>query len=75
MSTAEHANFAGIHALSSRGAGYAVARKCLEVQAEAESRDPSLHTAQRVVLHPDARSWYVGALGETNRVWRTGGLA
>lgn len=60
----ERADFAGINALSSRAAGYAVAKKCLEVQHEAEQRDPSLRTDRRVVLHEDARSWYTGALGE-----------
>lgn len=58
------ADFAGIQALSSRGAGYAVAEKCLQVQADAEARDPSLKAAGRVRLHDDAWSWYVGALGE-----------
>ncbi|WP_349897661.1 hypothetical protein [Parafrigoribacterium soli] len=57
-------DFAGIQALSSRAAGYAVAAKCLEVQAEAEARDPSLKTRAGVRLHDDAWSWYVGALGE-----------
>src|ERR1700712_3858316 len=57
-------DFAGIQALLSRGAGYAVAQKCLEVQAEAEAKDPSLRTEQRVVLHEDAWPWYQGALGE-----------
>ncbi len=59
-----HVDFAGIQALSSRAAGYAVAAKCLEVQAEAEARDPSLKTRDGVRLHDDAWSWYVGALGE-----------
>jgi hypothetical protein len=58
------ADFAGIQALSSRGAGYAVAEKCLQVQADAEALDPSLRTADGVRLHDDAWSWYVGALGE-----------
>lgn len=62
--TGEHTNFAGIQALTSRGAGYAVAQKCLEVQAAAEARDPSLRTDKRVVLHGDAWPWYTGALGE-----------
>jgi len=57
-------DFAGINALSSRPAGYAVAQKCLEVQAEAEAADPWLRAEERIVLHPDARSWYLGALGE-----------
>src|SRR5690554_2915409 len=58
------ADFAGIQALSSRGAGYAVAEKCLQVQADAEARDPSLNSPGGVRLHEDAWSWYVGALGE-----------
>jgi len=62
--TGEHTDFAGIQALSSREAGYAVALKCLEVQTKAESRDPSLRTRQRVILHDDAWPWYQGALGE-----------
>ncbi|MHC5796662.1 nuclease-related domain-containing protein [Lacisediminihabitans sp. FW035] len=62
--TAQHTDFAGIQALSSRAAGYSVARKCLEVQSQAESRDPSLRTPARVALHDDAWPWYQGALGE-----------
>ena len=62
--TGERTDFAGIQALSSREAGYAVALKCLEVQTKAESRDPALRTAQRVILHDDAWPWYQGALGE-----------
>jgi hypothetical protein len=57
-------DFGGIQALSSRSAGYAVAAKCLQVQADAEARDPSLKTAYGVRLDPEARSWYIGALGE-----------
>jgi hypothetical protein len=59
-----NAGLAGIHALSSRGAGYAVALKCLQVQAHAEARDPSLHFGSHVTLHSDAWPWYTGALGE-----------
>jgi Nuclease-related domain len=59
-----NADFAGTHALSLRGAGYAVALKCLQVQAHAEARDPSLHSGSHVTLHPDAWPWYTGALGE-----------
>jgi hypothetical protein len=62
--TSARVDFAGIHALASRGAGYAVALKCLEVQADAETRDPSLRTARGVNLHTDAWPWYAGALGE-----------
>ncbi|WBU37875.1 nuclease-related domain-containing protein [Homoserinibacter sp. YIM 151385] len=58
------ATFAGIAALLSRSPGYSVAQKCLEVQAEAERADPTLRVAGRLRLHPDAWSWYQGALGE-----------
>jgi Nuclease-related domain len=61
---AARTDFAGIQALSSRGPGYAVAAKCLQVQADAEARDPSLKTVNGVRLHPDAWSWYTGTLGE-----------
>jgi hypothetical protein len=54
----------GAAALLSREAGYSVAQKCLEVQAEAERLDPTLRTRDRVTLHADAWAWYVGALGE-----------
>lgn len=57
-------DFAGISALSSRPAGYAVAAKCLQVQAEAERTDPSLASSARTRLDPDAWSWFQGALGE-----------
>ena len=57
-------DFAGIQALTSRSAGYAVAQKCLEVQAAAELREPHLRTDHRVVLHDDAWPWYTGAIGE-----------
>lgn len=55
---------AGIQALSSRSAGYSVAAKCLEVQAAAERRDPSLRTVDQLTLADDAWSWYTGTLGE-----------
>ncbi|MFF2053313.1 nuclease-related domain-containing protein [Leifsonia sp. NPDC058194] len=57
-------DFAGIMALSSRPAGYAVALKCLQVQADAVDVDPALRSGAREILHPDAESWYQGALGE-----------
>lgn len=57
-------DFAGIQALSSRPAGYAVALKCLQVQAEAVEREPGLRSEKREILHADAWSWYRGALGE-----------
>jgi hypothetical protein len=57
-------DFAGIRALGARSAGYAVAQKCLDVQEDAERRDPSLRGERHRILHEDARSWYLGALGE-----------
>lgn len=60
---ADRVDFAGIKALSSRPAGYAVASKCLQVQAAAERADPSLASAGNR-LHPDAWPWFQGALGE-----------
>lgn len=57
-------DFAGINALSSRPAGYSVALKCLQLQADAEDLNPSLRTDKRVTLHADAWPWYQGALGE-----------
>jgi hypothetical protein len=56
--------FAGIQALLNREPGYSVAKECLVKQAAAEERDPSLRSDRGVRLHPDAWSWYVGALGE-----------
>ncbi len=61
---AARVDFAGINALSARPAGYAVALKCLQVQADAQDANPSLRTDKRVILHGDAWSWYLGALGE-----------
>lgn len=63
-SSAGRVDFAGINALSSRPAGYAVAAKCLQVQAEAERVDPSLTSPARTTLHPDAWSWFQGAMRE-----------
>jgi len=57
-------NFAGIDALLSRSAGYSVAAECLRVQNAAEALDPSLRTANKVTLAPEAWSWYTGAIGE-----------
>lgn len=57
-------DFAGINALSSRSAGYSVAAECLRVQSAAEALDPSLRTADKVTLAPEAWSWYTGAIGE-----------
>ncbi|QNE34938.1 DUF2510 domain-containing protein [Leifsonia shinshuensis] len=62
--TSPRVDFAGINALASRPAGYAVALKCLQVQADAEDGDPALRSGGHVRLHPDAWSWYQGALGE-----------
>jgi hypothetical protein len=64
QSAPKRVDFAGINALSSRAPGYAVALKCLEVQAAAELHDPTLKADEHVRLHPDAWSWYQGAIGE-----------
>lgn len=61
---AMRAQFRAMNALLSREPGYAVAAKCLEVQAEAERRDATLRTDGRVRLADEAWSWYVGACGE-----------
>jgi hypothetical protein len=61
---ATRTDFAGISALSSRPAGYAVASKCLQVQADAESADASLRRSDSVTLHENAWSWFTGAMGE-----------
>jgi hypothetical protein len=63
-SNAARARFSAINELLSREAGYSVAKKCLEVQAAAERRDPALRTETSVTLSDDAWSWYVGAIGE-----------
>jgi len=50
--------------LRDRAAGYAVMQQCLKLQ---DDREPLSRLAQifgRDPLHPDARSWYRGALGE-----------
>lgn len=59
-----HSDLRAILAMRSRSPGYAVAQKCLEVQAAAEAVDPSLRTPTSLTLAPDAWSWYVGAQGE-----------
>lgn len=50
--------------LHNRPAGYSVVRECLDFQGLARPRG----TLQRILgfdpLHPDARSWYTGAIGE-----------
>jgi len=61
---ATRVDFAGINALSSRPAGYAVALKCLQVQAAAVEGEPALRSQKQEILHADAWSWYQGALGE-----------
>jgi hypothetical protein len=50
--------------LRGRSAGYSVVCECLDIQGLARPRG----TLQRILginpLHPDARSWYTGAIGE-----------
>jgi len=50
--------------LRGRPAGYAVIQKCLDVQGEAEPPGRVASFFGASPLHPDARSWYRGALGE-----------
>ena len=50
--------------LRSRGAAYSVIQKCLDVQASATAHGRVARFLGTNPLHPDARSWYQGALGE-----------
>lgn len=50
--------------LRARGPAYSVMQECLQIQATAEPRSPASRFFGRSPLHPDARSWYQGALGE-----------
>lgn len=50
--------------LRSRPAAYAVMGECLRVQSTARSRGPLARVFGISPLHPDAVSWYQGALGE-----------
>jgi hypothetical protein len=56
----------GALSLLSRPAGYLVIRECLAHQEQAVPRN----TVKRILgfrpLHPDAKSWFTGALGEIN---------
>lgn len=51
--------------LRDRTAGYAVMQQCLRLQDEREPRSRLARVFGRDPLHPDARGWYRGALGET----------
>ena len=50
--------------LRARGPSFAVMQRCLEVQAGARPRGALARFFGRSPLHPDARSWFEGALGE-----------
>ncbi len=50
--------------LRARGPAYSVMQECLRVQATAVPRSATARFFGRSVLHPDAHSWYQGALGE-----------
>jgi hypothetical protein len=50
--------------LRARGPAFSIIRKCLEVQAGATPRGAVARFLGRSPLHPDARTWYEGALGE-----------
>ena len=50
--------------LRTRVAAFAVMKQCLRVQSAAQPRSRVARVLGREPLHPDARSWYRGALGE-----------
>jgi Nuclease-related domain len=50
--------------LSARGAGYAAIQQCLELQSEVVPLTPIAHFFGASPLAQNARSWYLGALGE-----------
>lgn len=50
--------------LRARGPAFSVMQKCLEVQARAKPRGSIARFLGRSPLHPEARSWYEGALCE-----------
>lgn len=50
--------------LRARGPAYSVMKECLRIQATAVPRGATARFFGRSPLHPDARSWYQGALGE-----------
>jgi hypothetical protein len=50
--------------LRARGPAYAVMQECLRVQQEASPRGRLARLFGSSPLHPDARTWYRGALGE-----------
>ncbi|HMH58190.1 MAG TPA: nuclease-related domain-containing protein [Galbitalea sp.] len=50
--------------LTARGAGYAAIQQCLELQSEVAPVGPVAHFFGASPLAQNARSWYLGALGE-----------
>jgi len=50
--------------LRTRVAAFAVMKQCLRVQSSAPERSRLARVFGREPLHPDARSWYRGAIGE-----------
>jgi Nuclease-related domain len=50
--------------LSARGAGYAAIQQCLELQSEVPPVGPVAHFFGASPLAQNARSWYLGAIGE-----------
>jgi hypothetical protein len=55
---------AAAESLRSRVPAFAVMKECLRVQSTAPERSRLARVFGREPLHPDARSWYRGALGE-----------
>lgn len=62
--TDENARLSAQPTLRARGPAYSVMQECLRIQATAVLRGATARFFGRSVLHPDARSWYQGALGE-----------
>ncbi len=60
----QHGSWSIEPSLRSRGPAYAVMAECLERQTRANARGRLARMLGHSPLHPEARSWYRGALGE-----------
>jgi hypothetical protein len=59
-----HADVAVQPTLRSRGPAYSVMQECLRIQATVPPQSAAAKLFGQNPLHPEARSWYRGALGE-----------
>jgi hypothetical protein len=59
-----HADVAVQPTLRSRGPAYSVMQECLSIQSTAPPQGSAAKLFGRNPLHPEARSWYRGAIGE-----------